>query len=251
MGADALERLTVLEDLAAEAGALALAAFRSGVAGVRRKRGPHDLVTDADERVERMIAASLAARFPQDGFAGEESTSERASRSGITWTADPVDGTWNFAAGIPQWCVVIACADEDGPLAGVTFDPVRDELWGAARGAGLCLNGVRLGPRPRRPVADSTWAAALGGAFREPRWQRLMGRIGPVRLMGSLGLDLAWTAAGRFDALAYTCSQHPWDVWAGTLMALEQGLDVWRDEPARLLAVLPRGWRGELRLAEP
>ena len=247
---DAVDRLAVLEDLAVEAGAIALAAFTDGVGAVRIKRGPHDLVTDTDELVERLIAQRLAALCPDDGFTGEESTSERPSRSGIMWAADPVDGTWNFAAGIPQWCVVIACADAQGPLAGITFDPVRGELWAAARGAGLRLNGEPVGPRPVRPVADSTWAAALGAAFREPRWQRLMGAIGPIRLMGSLGLDLAWTAAGRYDALAYTCSLNPWDVWAGTIMALEQGLDVWRDEPARLLTVLPQGWRGELRIDE-
>jgi myo-inositol-1(or 4)-monophosphatase len=248
---DAVDRLAALEHLAVEAGAIALAAFSDGVGAVRVKRGPHDLVTDTDELVERLIAGRLSERFPEDGFTGEESTSERPSRSGVTWTADPVDGTWNFAAGIPQWCVVIACADADGPLAGVTFDPVRRELWGAARGAGLRLNGERIGARPVRAVADSTWAAALGPAFREPRWQRLIGTIGPLRLMGSLGLDLAWVAAGRYDALAYTCSDNPWDVWAGTVMALEQGLDVWRDEPARLMTVLPQGWRAELGIDEP
>lgn len=237
-----------MEDLVADAGAVALEAFMNGVGATRRKRGSHDVVTETDERVERLIAGRLAARYPHDGFIGEEGTSERASQSGLTWTADPVDGTWNFAAGLPQWCVVIACADADGPLAGVTFDPVRGELWGAARGGGLRLNGAPAPERRERPLADSTWAAALGPAFREPRWQRLIGRIGPIRVMGSLGLDLAWTAAGRYDALAYTCGLHPWDIWAEMVMAREQGLDVWRDEPSRLLAVLPQGWRGELGL---
>lgn len=241
----------MLEELAAEAGAIALSAFTGGVGAIRIKNGPHDLVTDTDEQIERLIAGHLAERFPDDGFSGEEGTSERPSGSGITWTADPVDGTWNFAAGLPQWCVVIACADEDGPLVGVTLDPCRRELWSASRGGGMQLNGRPLGPRPVAPIADSTWAAALGQSFREPRWRRLMGRIGPIRIMGSLGLDLAWTAAGRFDALAYTCGMNPWDVWAGLLMAGEQGLDVWRDEPARLLTVLPQGWRGELLLDQP
>ncbi len=241
----------MLEDLAAEAGALALSAFTDGVGAIRVKNGPHDLVTETDVRIERMIAGRIAERCPQDGFTGEEGTSERPSESGVTWTADPVDGTWNFAAGLPQWCVVLACGDDDGPLAGVTFDPCRDELWAAVRGGGLRLNGRAVERRPVAPVADSTWAAALGPSFREPRWQRLIGRIGPIRIMGSLGLDFAWTAVGRFDALAYTCGMNPWDVWAGILMAQEQGLDVWRDEPARLLTVLPQGWRAELRLDQP
>jgi myo-inositol-1(or 4)-monophosphatase len=76
-----------------------------------------------------------------------------------------------------------------------------------------------------------------------------MGRIGPVRIMGSLALDLAWTAAGRLDAFAYTCDRKPWDVWAGEVMAVEQGLDVREEPDARLLAVMPQGWWDALGLA--
>ena len=75
-----------------------------------------------------------------------------------------------------------------------------------------------------------------------------MGRIGPVRVMGSLALDLAWTAAGRLDAFAYTCDRKPWDVWAGEVMAVERGLDVREEPDARLLAVMPQGWWDALGL---
>lgn len=242
-------RLTVAEAAAARAGEEALRAFRTDVGAKRFKRGPHDVVTETDERVERLVAAELLAAFPDDGLLGEEATSDRASSSGVTWTVDPVDGTWNFASGIPHWCVVVGCADADGPLAGAICDAVRGELWSAVRGGGgLRLNGAPAPPRPVREVADSTWAAALGRAFREPRWQGLFGRIGPMRLMGSLALDLAWTAAGRLDAFAYTCDRRPWDVWAGEVMALEQGLDVREEEDTRLLAVMPPGWWDELGL---
>ena len=242
-------RLTIAEAAAARAGEEALRAFRTDVGAIRTKRGPHDVVTETDERVERLVAAHVLEAFPEDGLIGEEATSDRPSASGVTWTVDPVDGTWNFAAGIPHWCVVVACADAGGPLAGAICDPVRGELWGAVRGGGgLRCNGVPAPARPVREIADSTWAAALGRAFREPRWQGLMGRIGPVRIMGSLALDLAWTAAGRIDAFAYTCDRKPWDVWAGEVMAREQGLEV-RDEPdARLLAVTPPGWWDALGL---
>lgn len=243
--------MTIAEAVAAEAGQEALRAFRSGIGAVRTKRGPHDVVTETDERIERLIAARLLEALPGDGLIGEEGTSDRQSESGIAWAIDPVDGTWNFAAGVPHWCVAVACADSGGPLAGAIADPVRDELWSAVRGGGgLRLNGAPAAPRAARDLGDSTWAAALGRAFREPRWQALMGRIGPVRVMGSIALDLAWTAAGRFDAFAYTCDRRPWDVWAGELMALEQGLDVREEPEARLLTVMPEGWWEELGLSE-
>ncbi|MCU0314304.1 MAG: inositol monophosphatase family protein [Solirubrobacteraceae bacterium] len=246
------ERLAIAEAVAAEAGREALRAFRDGVGAVRVKRGPHDLVTETDERIERSVAAALAERFPADGMVGEEATSDRPSASGITWTVDPVDGTWNFAAGLPHWCVVVACADAAGPLAGAIADPLRDELWSAVRGGGgLRCNGAPAPPRPVRAMGSSTWAAALGPRFADPRWQRLRGRIGPIRMMGSLALDLAWTAAGRYDAFAYSCSLNPWDVWAGQVMAREQGLDVHAEPEERLLTVLPGGWWEDLGLGAP
>lgn len=242
-------RLSIAEAAAAMAGEEALRAFRTDVGAIRTKRGPHDVVTETDERVERLVAAHVLGACPQDGLIGEEATSDRGSESGVTWTVDPVDGTWNFASGIPHWCVVVACADVEGPLAGAICDPVRGELWGAVRGGGgLRLNGEPAAPRPVREIADSTWAAALGRAYREPRWQRLGGRIGPIRIMGSLALDLAWTAAGRLDAFAYTCDRKPWDVWAGEVMAREQGLEVREEPDARLLTVMPPGWWDALGL---
>jgi len=147
---------------------------------------------------------------------------------------------------------VLACADESGVLAGVIHDAARGESWSVERGGGgLLLNGVPAPPRPEREPDQSTWAAALGRAFAEPRWMRLRGKIGPVRITGSLGLDLAWTAAGRIGALAYTCSLNPWDVWAGELMAHERGLDVVEEPENRLLMVMPAGWIGELGLNRP
>ena len=243
-------RLMTAEAAAAIAGEEALRAFRTDIGAVRSKHGrSHDVVTETDERVERLVAAHLFEAHPGDGLIGEEATSDRESQTGVTWTVDPVDGTWNFASGIPHWCVVVACADAEGPLAGAICDPVRGELWGAVRGGGgLRLNGTAAAPRPVREVGDSTWAAALGRAFREPRWQGVMGRIGPVRIMGSLALDLAWTAAGRLDGFAYTCDRKPWDVWAGEVMAVEQGLDVREEPEARLLAVMPHGWWDALGL---
>ena len=183
--------------------------------------------------IERLVARVAAvARSPATGWSGRRARATASRETGFTWTVDPVDGTWNFASGIPHWCVVVACAD--ARRAGRRRDRrpgARTSCGARCAAAGeLRLNGAPAPPRPVREIADSTWAAALGPAFREPRWQGLMGRIGPVRLMGSLALDLAWTAAGRLDAFAYTCDRKPWDVWAGEVMARERGLVV-REEP--------------------
>jgi myo-inositol-1(or 4)-monophosphatase len=248
----ARERLEAAREIAALAGEEALRAFSSGGGAARRKSGPHDLVTDADEQIERLISGALEERFPDDGVLGEEGTADRPGSSGLTWAVDPVDGTWNFAGGIPHWCVAIACADAEGPLVGVIHDAPRGETWSVARGGeGLMLNGAPAPPRAERAPDETTWAAALGRAFAEPRWMRLRGRIGPVRITGSLGLDLAWTAAGRIGALAYTCSLNPWDVWAGELMARERGLEVIEEPENRLLMVMPAGWPRELGVDRP
>lgn len=224
-------------------------AFLEDIGAVRTKGERHNLVTDTDEAVERLAAADLLFAHPDDGLIGEEGTSDRPSRTGYTWAIDPIDGTWNFANGIPHWCVVIACADAQGPALGVIADPMRGETWTAMRGDGMLLNGE---PVPRRPTLDDphgvTWALSLGAAFAEPRWQRLRGRLGPVRISGSLALDLAWTAAGRLGAMAYTCDASPWDVWAGAVMGLEQGLAVHHEPDAELYALMPQSWWDRLEL---
>ena len=101
------------------------------------------------------VARRLAERFPQDGLMGEEGLADRPSASGITWAVDPIDGTWNFAAGIPHWCVVVACADHDGPLVGVTVDPLRGETWSAVRGGGALLLDGEPVERPVREAGEA------------------------------------------------------------------------------------------------
>jgi myo-inositol-1(or 4)-monophosphatase len=184
-------------------------------------------VSQADVDAERIVVDLLRAERPDDTVVGEEH-GELAGRSGLTWGVDPLDGTSNFLAGIPHWATAIGCEDGEGSIVGVVFDPTRGELFAAARGRGAALDGSA--------IAASTCAelrAAIGavGAAWEEAWHahrvslidRLLAQIAHGRQMGSLALDLAWTAAGRFDFLYYECGLNPWDV-SMRVLAGEAGL---------------------------
>jgi myo-inositol-1(or 4)-monophosphatase len=108
--------------------------------GVRAKSDAADLVSDADRAAEGAVAEVIGARRPNDGIVAEEGTVDRTGTTGLRWVVDPLDGTANFLAGIPLFCVSIACEDASGTLAGVIFDPIREELFAA----------VRTGPHRRR-----------------------------------------------------------------------------------------------------
>src|SRR3982751_6271208 len=103
-----------------------------GGLAIHAKSTPTDLVSEADVSTERLIRARLEAARPDDAIMGEEGA-DRPGTSGLRWVVDPLDGTVNFLFGIPQWCVSIAVEDEHGAVAGVVFDAMRDELWGATR----------------------------------------------------------------------------------------------------------------------
>jgi myo-inositol-1(or 4)-monophosphatase len=155
----------------------------------------------------------------------------------VRWVVDPLDGTINFLFRIPQWCVSVACEDADGAIAGVVFDPLRDELFAAVRGADApTLNGAPVGAAPERPLEQSLVVTgfAYDAAVRERQAAivaSLVPRVRDVRRMGSAALDLAWLAAGRYDAY-FERTVQPWDVAAGALLCRTAGLEV-RDLPAR------------------
>ena len=131
MSAAELER--VAAEVAREAGGLLRERFVAGTErGVRSKSTATDLVSEADLASERAIQAGLARRRPDDGLLGEEGAA-RTGSSGLRWVVDPLDGTINFLFGLPQWCVSVAVEDAQGPLAGVVYDPLRDELFAARR----------------------------------------------------------------------------------------------------------------------
>jgi myo-inositol-1(or 4)-monophosphatase len=224
-----------------ELGALAESIARDAGALLRRKldeartvdfkgAGRSNLVTDADHAAESLVLEALARHVPGDGVLTEESGAVREAST--TWILDPLDGTTNYAHGVPHFCVSLAVERPvDGVVrvvAGVVYDPMRDELFSAVRGQGATVNG--------RPLAASSTTtldrALLCTGFPYDLKQRpeaplglfnkLVQRAQGIRRMGSAALDLAYVAAGRFDGF-FEFGLKPWDIAAGALLIEEAG----------------------------
>lgn len=204
-----------------------------------RLKAATDLVTRADHEAERLIATRIRARFPDHGLLGEEGTSNDGS--GPCWVVDPVDGTANFAHGIPWFAVSIALEDRGAVQCGVIAVPPLDEYFVTERGRGAYLLGA--GAEPVRLAVSET--ADLGAALmatglpREPDRSWHVQTIGPlmlrsleVRIMGAAAIHLAYLAAGRLDAF-WEPGLQPWDVAAGVLMVEEAGgrISDWSGRP--------------------
>jgi myo-inositol-1(or 4)-monophosphatase len=194
--------------------------------GVGTKTSPSDLVSDADRDAQAVVERIIRSARPDDAIVGEEDLASQGT-SGLSWLVDPLDGTVNFLYGIPHWCVSVACSDADGPLAGVVFDPTRQELFHARRGG-----GAWLGERPLAVSACADIGSALvaTGFSYDPRLRaqqaelatRLPVLFRDIRRAGSAALDLAYTAAGRVDGY-FEVGVNPWDVEAGRLLVVEAG----------------------------
>jgi myo-inositol-1(or 4)-monophosphatase len=220
-------------EIAREAGARLREYFVQGVE--TEYKGDVDLVTVADRTVEKLIRGLLGEVFPEHGIYGEEGTRERLDGE-YRWYVDPLDGTTNFAHGFPQFCVSMGLEhrpkgikpDDDGTLvAGVIYDPMRDELFAAERGRGAQLNG-----KPARVSRVATLAEALlatGFPSRKRHaspnihfYQEFTLRSHGVRRAGSAALDLAYVACGRLDGF-WEFNLNPWDTAAGILLVEEAG----------------------------
>jgi myo-inositol-1(or 4)-monophosphatase len=202
---------------------------------VTSKSTPTDLVSESDVAAEALIRERLTAERPDDGILGEEGD-DLAGSSGRRWVVDPLDGTINFLFGLPQWAVSVAVEDADGALAGVVYDPMRDECWTAMRGGQAALDGVPVAASDRDELATSLIATGFGydAAVREVQGAtvaRLLPLVRDIRRFGSAALDLAWTAAGRYDAY-FERGVHHWDVAAGELLCRCAGLEVRELAPA-------------------
>ena len=228
---DASDLLLLAEQIAREAGELARRRRDEGVRIAATKSALADIVTEADREVETLIRARLAAARPGDGFLGEESGAERGSTE-ITWVVDPIDGTVNYAYGIPHYAVSIAAVagDPDPELwsaqAGVVFAPVTGDLFRAARGSGAWLGPDRLAVS--RPT-DAGALLATGFGY-DPathagdleRVRTVMPLARDLRRAGAASLDLAYVAAGRLDGY-FERGLAPWDHAAGALLVEEAG----------------------------
>lgn len=227
----AADLLDLAARIAQDAGALAHRRRQEGVTVAATKSAAADIVTAADREVEAFIRAELARERPDDGFYGEESGAE-AGTSGITWVVDPIDGTVNYAYGIPAWAVSIAAVEGSADpatwtaLAGAVFNPVTGELFRASRGGGAWLGAQRLSVSE---VGDAGGLVATGFGY-DPathgpaleQLSRVMPIARDVRRIGAASLDLASVAAGRVDAY-YEKGTHPWDHAAGALLVEEAG----------------------------
>jgi myo-inositol-1(or 4)-monophosphatase len=190
------------------------------------EKARQDYASEVDSQVEAEIIRDLRRAFPDHGFLGEESGSSGKSR--FTFVIDPLDGTSNYIRGFPHFCVSIALVENGEPLHGVIFDPLRNELFTASRGAGAYLNDRRLRVGARN---DMTGAMLLTGFPPRERARlapqldtirRLLDEAEDIRRTGSAALDLAYVASGRVDAY-FEAGVKPWDIAAGILLVREAG----------------------------
>jgi myo-inositol-1(or 4)-monophosphatase len=220
--------LAVAVAVAREAGALLRDRF--GRPHDVRFKGTVDLVTEADKGAEALIAARLRAAFPHHRLLGEEGArgAERAGEpSPYGWIVDPLDGTTNYAHGLPHFAVSIALERDGVPFVGVVYDPIRDELFAAERGRGATRNGEPI----RVSTVDALLASLLATGFsydlaergrQAAVWRALIDRVQGIRQTGSAALNLAYVAAGRLDGY-WERPLQPWDVAAGALLVAEAG----------------------------
>jgi myo-inositol-1(or 4)-monophosphatase len=229
--------LDIATEAALRAGRELLRRYGQPPEGMAIKQGLADPVSDADRAAELLISTVLAERRPGDGVLAEEGMANRESRTGLRWVVDPLDGTANYLAGIPLWCVSIACEDAAGTLAGVVYDPLRDELFTAVRGGGARADGPNVREREQSRLAAALIAGGVAcGSDAEAKRaskldKRLFRRVGQRRALGTAALELAWTAAGRIDVCYQEQRIHPWDVDAGLFICQQAGLRVHRLPP--------------------
>ncbi|HYP47993.1 MAG TPA: inositol monophosphatase family protein [Thermoleophilaceae bacterium] len=236
--------LELAERLARAAGEVLLGYFGRPPEGLDSKSSDTDMVSDADREAERAIVELLRTERSGDGLLGEEGAHSEGS-SGRRWIVDPLDGTVNFLYGFPAWAVSVALEDERGLAVGVVYDPLREEVFAAARGEGARLNGAPLRVSGRHALERAM--VATGFSYEERRRERqaevvarLLPQVRDIRRAGAAALDLAWLAAGRVDAY-YERGLHPWDWAAGTLLVTEAGgaVEELPGDPPCLLAASP------------
>jgi myo-inositol-1(or 4)-monophosphatase len=191
-------------------------------------KGPRNFVTAADRRAEEIVREELAKARPDYGFLGEEGGTREGSDKTHRWIVDPLDGTTNFLHGIPHFAVSIALERSGTIVAGLVYNPANDDLFVAERGKGAFLNDQRIRVAGRQRLSEAVVACGL------PHYGRgdlALGRseiaavqqaYAGLRRFGAAALDLAWIAAGRFDAY-WERDLSPWDMAAGIILVREAG----------------------------
>jgi myo-inositol-1(or 4)-monophosphatase len=191
-------------------------------------KGPSDFVSAADKKAEKTIQHHLGKARPDWSFLMEESGKVEGKDPNRVFIIDPLDGTNNFLHGVPHWCTTIAAVEDGVITAAVTFDVIRNEMFWAARGAGAFVGHKKLRVSGRKDMGVSLAACsqpALGrreGSEFAGQMARVAASFSGLRSMHSAALDLAYVAAGRFDAY-WDLALKPWDVAAGILLVQEAG----------------------------
>lgn len=212
-------------------GEVLLANWRKLPQGSVSEKKKNDFVTHADRESEEQIVERIRSRFPEDSFLGEEGGQRKGGApegDERTWIIDPLDGTSNFIAGFPFWCVSVAARERGEILVGVVWDPLREELYTAARGGGAFRDGARLSVSGCTGLDDAF--LATGFPFRSKDridfylalFHDVFLRARAIRRAGSAALDLANVAAGVFDGF-FEFRLSVWDIAAGALLIEEAG----------------------------
>lgn len=200
------------------------------------RKGPADFVSAADLRSEKTLHAELAHARPDFGFLLEEGGEIKGRDETHRWVIDPLDGTTNFLHGLPQFCISIAVESRvhvagrwrSEVIAGLIYDPVRDDSYWAEKGQGAYLNDHRLRVSGRRELSNAVIASGFPVMGRSDhkvflaQYAALMEEVAGLRRFGSAALDLAYVAAGRFDGF-WEEGLSPWDIAAGLLLVRESG----------------------------
>jgi myo-inositol-1(or 4)-monophosphatase len=216
-------RLMIACAVAREAGALQKRRFLDRDAMIFKFKGPQDYLTATDGEVEKLVRTRLLEAFPGDTFLGEEDGGQVSER---TWVVDPIDGTSNFARGIPHFCISIAFVLDGAASIGVIYQPILDELFAAAKGLGTTINGG-----PIRTASTASLDKSLlevGRASRQPQaaylamLDKVMATGAAIRGAGSGALAVANVAAGRVDA-CFETHMYSWDCLAGLVLVKEAG----------------------------
>jgi len=218
--------LTLAIAAAHGAGQLLMKSFAGDREDVSTKSSPTDLVSKADKDSERFLLDLIASERPDDGILAEEGGRAESS-TGYRWVIDPLDGTINFLFRIPVWSVSLAVEDREGAVAGVVYDPNRNETFTAQRGAGAWLDDRRLTVSDRADL--STALVGTGFAYDVTRRiaqariaAEVLGKVRDIRRAGSAALDLCSVACRRLDGF-YEAYTEPWDRAAGALIVTEAG----------------------------
>jgi myo-inositol-1(or 4)-monophosphatase len=216
--------LTVAIEIAESAGRLIVES--AGRIGRIEFKGSRDIVTDVDKRSEELILGALQRSFPGDAWLAEESGP--AGSSSRTWLVDPLDGTINFANGIPIYCVSLGLVVDGRPVVGVVHDPVRGETIVATQTGRACLDGLPVSASRKDRLEDYVISMTLDLERLAERGPGLNRAVRVHRRLGSSALALAWVGCGRFDGFVQTENLSAWDVAAAGLIAERAGARVER-----------------------